>query len=124
MNLKKIIREEMDDLKWIMDANPNEFESSSDLKEGDKIKIHNYGDEESFIKWLASYGEKYKKGLYGENITGKITGIIKNDRYFGDLGVKEENTGDVIYFPHRTNPNIEIIKRAYPNLKIYYELIT
>jgi hypothetical protein len=116
MNLKKIIREEMDEWDWARE--PVLF-NMEDLKVGDKIRIHNVGDEEAFLNWLGMYVNLYKRGKYGENIEGIIVTMQVNE---GQVDCK----GDRIFFPksHQIEKLSTLSFRdQYRGLDIKYELI-
>jgi hypothetical protein len=116
MNLKKIIREEMDEWDWARE--PVLF-NMEDLKVGDKIRIHNVGDEEAFLKWLGLYSNNYKRGKYGENIEGTIFFMGTND-------AQVDCKGDIIFFPksHQIEKLSTLsIRDRYRGLDIKYELI-
>jgi hypothetical protein len=115
MNLKKIIREEMDEWDWA--RGPVLF-NMEDLKAGDKIRIHNVGDEEAFLKWLGFYGNPYKRGKYGENIEGTIFFMGTND-------AQVDCKGDRIFFPksHQIEKLSILYSGEYRGLDIKYELI-
>ena len=104
------------DLKWIEDTEPVDYSFTL----GDKIMVHNIGNEESFLNWLGSVKnqQNYKNGAYGQNITGIIHEINGNH-----LLLFETNTGDDIYFPlNRLLFNVDF-RRSYPGLSMYYELL-
>jgi len=55
MNLKKIIREEIDDIKWVEDVKPKPTHKTpewKELKSGDMVKVV---DPDSQVKWLSTY---------------------------------------------------------------------
>jgi len=115
MNLKKIIKEEIESLRWIMDINPDD---GSMFRIGDTIKVHNEGDEEAFLEWLGMFSDDYEEGHYGPNIVGKITNIYRNDNNEPyEFGIREDGMGDEIFFPFKKG------MERFPNLKIIYELI-
>ena len=115
MNLKKIIREEMDEWAW---AKESVLFNMEDLKQGDKIRIHNVGDEEAFLKWLGLYSNNYKRGKYGENIEGTIAFMGTND-------AQVDCKGDRIFFPksHQIEKLSTLYSGKYRGLDIKYELI-
>lgn len=118
MNIRKIIREEIDDLKWIKDTEPSDFF----IRLGDKLIVHNKGNKESFIEWLGMFDDDYLSGNYGENITGEIIYVDK-DFPPTEFILKEKNTGDEIHFP--INNTIKNISKSepYTGLDLYYEPI-
>jgi hypothetical protein len=61
MNLKKIIKEEMDDLQWIKDINP-EIER---FNTGEIIRVHSVGDEEAFLDFIGMWKDEYLRGDFG-----------------------------------------------------------
>lgn len=114
MNLKRIIKEEINSLQWIMDTDPTEII----FQPGDRVTVHNVGDEEPYISWLGMFGDDYINGNYGEKITGKVIDTYEA----GDTDISnefilvEDNTGDQIYFPYK--------KLMESNdLKLVYELL-
>ena len=96
MNLKRIIREEMDDFDWIKDIDTSKFRPEI----GDLIEVRNKGSEEAYLNWLGDYADYWDDGFYGYNIEGEV--IPPGDPSFKDKGfnLRETNTGDRIYFPH------------------------
>ena len=48
MNIRRIIREEMDDLQWIKDVDASKFRP----KAGDLIEVRNKGNEYAYYNWL------------------------------------------------------------------------
>lgn len=104
------------DLKWIEDIESGDYS----FIPGDKIIVHNIGNETSFLEWLGSVKnqENYKNGVFGENITGTIHQIYSND-----FLLFETNTGDGIYFPLH-GLMIKLQQDTYPGLSIYYELVS
>jgi hypothetical protein len=104
MNLKKIIKEEMDDLDWIRNIDPNYME----FPKGTQIKITNIGSEEAFLEWLGDFQEDYMDNRYGYR--GAIIGFVDESEYYDDGDVKgfyiwETNTSDHIYFPYHRYMN-------------------
>lgn len=79
-------------LEWMDDIVP---ENTDDFRVGDIIKVNNVGNEEAFLNWLGDFRFNYLNGTYGEDIKGEVTGVYEDDSFT----VKEENTGDAIYFP-------------------------
>jgi hypothetical protein len=118
MNLKKIIKEEIDDLQWIKDINP-EIER---FNVGEIIRVHNVGDEEAFLDFLGVWKDEYLRGDFGPNITGRVS--LEN--HLGTFGLMVKGRdGDMaeIYFPYP-----RLIKRYqdngyYPGLGIGYEVL-
>lgn len=114
MNLKRIIKEEINSLQWIMDEDPTEIV----FQPGDRVTVHNVGDEKPYILWLGMYDSDYINGNYGEKITGEVIATYES----GDTDIPsefllvEDNTGDQIYFPYKT-------KMEENNLKLIYELL-
>lgn len=120
MNIKKIIREEMDDFAWIRDLDPKEIT----FREGDVIKVRNVGDEDAFISWLGDYGSRYLNNRYGEFITGRIVDV--EDKR---IQIEEINTDDYIQFPTYSDmKNLRLTggdftRRTYIGLDMYYEIL-
>lgn len=108
---KKIIKEEINSLQWIMDEDPTEMIFQS----GDRVTVHNVGNEENYIEWLGMYGDDYINGNYGEKITGEVGGDDGWDEPT-EFYLIEDNTGDHIYFPYK-------FKMGDNNLKLFYELL-
>jgi hypothetical protein len=113
MNIKKIIREEVED-EWSWAR--NSFINSNEIKVGSKIRIHNLGDEESFLSWLGDYKEGFLDGMYGDQIEGVVHHIAGNDF---SLDTKDDN----IYFPSDEKMLDLNSREDYKNLYIGYELI-
>ena len=120
MNIRKIIREEMDDLGWIKDIDPR----GMDFRIGDIIKVHNVGDKDAFISWLGDYATRYLNNEYGEFITGTIVDIeVKR------IQIEEFNTGDYIQFPDYSDMEKlrltggDFSRKTYVGLDMYYEIL-
>jgi len=103
MNIKKIIREEMDDFGWIRDLDPR----GVTFNIGDVIKVHNIGDENAFIEWLGDYSDNYLGNAYDEFITGTIVDI--EDKR---IEIQEFNM-----------ENLRVRRRSYIGLDMYYEIL-
>lgn len=112
MNLRKIIKEEMDDFDWATGYQEITF------KVGDRVLVRNVGSREDYIQWLGGYGSDFIRGKYGEEITGTVIfDGTHSDMSFFEL--EEENTMDQISFPYKNS----ILIKNYPNLKLEYYLI-
>lgn len=110
MNIRKIIKEELDDFKWIRDVN-----LQAPIESGQEIIVNNLGDEESFISWLGDYAGEYLEGKYGN----PIKGVIWDFAYHGEtFSIYEENTGDELWFPTDKH---KLVKGGYLNL--FYEAV-
>jgi len=108
MNLKRIIREELEDLQWMsMGGEP------ARLLRGERIRVYNIGPEEAYEDWLGYYLDEYKEGRFGNNITGEIIGF---DRM--SFILREDKTGEQIYFPGYERLEKENEKNG---LNLFYE---
>ena len=114
MNLKRIIKEEINSLQWIMDEDPTEII----FQPGDRVTVHNVGFEKPYITWLGMYSDDYTNGNYGEKITGEVitTQEDEDTNLPSEFLLVEDNTGDQIYFPYKTKMKDE-------GLKLIYELL-
>lgn len=115
----KNINESDDDFKWIEDLDPREV----NFRIGDVIKVHNVGNELSFLRWLGDFSNDYIDGRFGEFITGKIVNITE-DR----LEIQELNTDEYIFFPQYHD--FEYLRNTggwsglgYDGLDMYYEIL-
>ena len=109
----------MEDFKWIEDVDPKDMT----FRIGDVIKVHNVGDEGSFLNWLGDFSENYLNNNYGEFIIGEIVGI--DDKR---IEIQERYTDNYIFFP--TYLDMENVRNgdegswtSYPNLDMYYEIL-
>lgn len=114
MNLRKIIKEEIDDLQWIRDIESDDVF----FKLGDRVTVYNRGEVNAYVEWLGMFGENYLSGDYGKNITGEVV-HVDDDSFI----LFEDNTGHEIAFP-----SISEIKRIsqegdYMGLDLFYEPI-
>jgi hypothetical protein len=113
--------EEADDFAWV-----NDIEIK--FKTGDRVRIHNMGDEDAFINWLGSYARNYKNGVYGKNIEG-IVGVDKDSMHSMDsfrlINIKSRymENEDEIYFPYQEKMENLQSKPAYKGLNLLYEPI-
>lgn len=107
-----ITESEEDEWAWAR----NSFISSNEIKVGSKIRIHNLGDEESFLSWLGDYRGRFLDGMYGDQIEGVVHHIAGNDF---SLDTKDDN----IYFPSDEKMLNLNSSEGYKNLYIGYELI-
>lgn len=117
---KNYLMTESNDLQWIKDVDPKDMV----YRIGDTIKVHNMGNEESFLEWLGQFSESYLENKFGEFIVGTIVDITNNDRY----EIIERNTKEHIFFPSydsiidlRTNQGFG--GHIYPGLDMYYEIL-
>jgi hypothetical protein len=103
---------EEDEWSWAR----NSFISSNEIRLGNKIRIHNLGDEESFLSWLGDYKEGFLDGEYGDQIEGVVNHIDGDNfsLYTGD---------DTIKFPTEERMLDLASSRRYKNLNIGYEII-
>jgi hypothetical protein len=108
MNIKRIIKEEIDDWEWTRGP------INIDIREGDKIRVHNIGSYESFIQWLGRYSDNYIRGEFGEHITGVVYTIDE------DILGLEIDRDDLVYFPIKDH--LEDLKKTI-GLDLLYELI-
>lgn len=100
-------------LEWIMDEDPTEII----FQPGDRVTVHNMGDESGFEEWLGMFSNNYKSGNYGENITGVVMdNNYDEDEMITSFSLEEKNTGDRIYFPYKR-------KAGWEGLNIIYEPI-
>jgi hypothetical protein len=111
---------ESDDLEWI--KNTGVRGGPADLVMGERIRVHNMGSEEGYETWLGIHVDDYKEGLYGEYITGTIVYYHEKDnpRLFS-FEIKEENTGNTIYFPGHERIKNHRTQDMYPGLELFYE---
>ena len=112
MNLKRIIREEIEEFKWMtMSGEPAE------LIVGERIRVYNIGNEESYEKWLGVFKDSYLAGDYGPNITGEIVDLeffpkesperLKMGLKLRFIDLEEEKTKERIYLPSYETLEIE-----------------
>ena len=97
MNLRRIIREELEDLQWMsMGGEP------ARLLRGERIRVYNIGSEKAYEDWLGHYLDEYKEGRFGNNITGEIVGFsfhMQSNTDKMSFIIREDKTGEEIYFP-------------------------
>lgn len=114
MNIRRIIREEMDDLQWIKDVDASKFRP----KAGDLIEVRNKGNEYAYYNWLGDYGHSWENGSYGYNIQGRVkTPSPTPEKTFI---VVEHNTGNVINFPYHENMSKLAKENLYKGLHLEY----
>ena len=115
--IKNYLMRESTGLEWINDIVP---ENTDNFKVGDIIRIINVSNEEAFLNWLGDFRFNYLNGTYGEDIKGKVSGV-----YEDSFTVREENTGDAIYFPNYRK--MERLRQGigsdYEGLNMIYELL-
>jgi len=93
-----------------------------EVNEGDRIRIHNKGEEEAFISWLGMYSDEYLAGNYGENIEGIVSGVAEDE--FKLEVVSTEGFEHSIYFPYKKHMEyIGMSNEDYYGLGLEYELI-
>jgi hypothetical protein len=114
---KNINESNENDFQWIEDINPKDLT----FRIGDVIKVHNVGDEDSFLTWLGDYSDDFLKNRFGEFIIGEIVGL-DNRR----IEIQERYTDEYIFFP--TYSDMENLRTgagigfsSYAGLDIYYE---
>jgi len=117
MNLRKIIKEEIDDLQWIRNI------KSGDVffRNGDRVMVHNTGKVNAYVEWLGMFGDDYLLGRYGKNITGEVVNSVDDDDYGFQLS--EDNNGNVIAFPSISGIKNIAKSEPYTGLDLYYEPI-
>jgi len=113
----KKINESDEDFKWIEDINPKDIT----FRIGDVIKVHNVGDEDSFLNWLGDFSDDFLDNRFGEFIIGEIVGL-DNKR----IEIRERYTNEYIFFP--TYSDMENLRTgagigwsSYVGLDMYYE---
>ncbi len=84
---------------------------------GDKIRVINVGDVETFINFLGTYGKTYGTGKFGPSIEGEI--IAGGSEYL--FALREKNLDQVLFFPWLDK--IDYWVKDYPNLGVKYEFI-
>ena len=113
MDIKKLIREEIEDFDWAINSDPR----GTIPQVGDRVVVHNMGDEQAFLRWLGGFAPDYIKGKFGKNIIGDIVEIM-DDRH---ILLKEYYTKQKIWFP--TYKFMEYLKNNkvdYKNLDMIY----
>jgi hypothetical protein len=112
MNIKKIIREELDDWDWT--RGPIWMDK---VNVGDRIRIHNRGKEEAFLNWLGDYKYRYLLGEYGEDITGVVSKVYPEE-FVLEIGE------DTIFFPYKERVEVIVSTNSeYNGLDLEYEFI-
>ena len=96
MNIRRIIREEMDDLQWIKDVDASKFRP----KAGDLIEVRNKGNKLAYYNWLGDYVYYLENGSYGYNIQGEVIPETQKAMRGKGFNIIEHNTGDGIFFPY------------------------
>jgi hypothetical protein len=115
--------EEGDDFAWV-----NDIENEIKFKKGERVRIHNMGDEDAFINWLGMYARNYKNGVYGKNIEGTVE-VDKDSMHSMDsfklINIKSSymDNGDEIYFPYQEKMEDLQSKPIYKGLNLIYEPI-
>ena len=116
MNLKKIIREELDDWAWA--RGPIWVEKVSN---GDRIRVYNKGKKDAYINWLGMYSDNYLAGDYGVNIEGVVFETYNDDDDEFSLDVGQGNS---IYFPCKKHMEyLSSVDGEYSGLDLAYEFI-
>ena len=87
--------DESDDFDWVKD----EVDRPIRFSIGDKIRVINVGDVETFIDFLGTAGVYYRKGILGPNIEGEI--IDGGSEYL--FALREKNKGKIIFLPSGEN---------------------
>ena len=105
---------ESEDLEWIKNIEPTKMEP----RRGDKVLVINKGREKDYLQWLGMFSNDYKNGNYGDTILGEVinTEVINADGNNDSFLLKEEMTGDEIFFPYYSN-------MASEGLDLYYEIV-
>ena len=109
---KNLNESEEDEWSWAR----NSFISSNEIKVGNKIRIHNLGDEESFLSWLGDYRDRFLDKKYGDQIEGVVQRI-------SEWNFCLDTKDDDIYFPSDKKILDLNSSEYYKNLHIGYELI-
>jgi|ETNvirnome_6_100_1030635.scaffolds.fasta_scaffold22467_4 hypothetical protein len=120
MNLYKIIKEEINDFEWIENISPKYTPEVDDV-----VEITSVGVEDSYLKWLGAYRDKYLDGDYGTKITGRIIDISKDPHgrdIEGVFYIVETNTHDEIYLPYGNYLNVHL-QDSYPGLNLLYQSV-
>lgn len=113
--VRKPINESFEDLEWIRDINVEDF----NVRIGDKIRVHNIGDEKAFKRFLGLYAIRYESNTYGSFIEGEVTALDR-DRFF-NLHVEhvdDDNEYSDIWFPTYKQQSL-----YNDGLSLLYELI-
>jgi len=105
--------DESDDFDWVKD----EVDRPIRFSIGDKIRVINVGDVETFIDFLGTAGVYYRKGILGPNIEGEI--IDGGSEYL--FALKEKNMGKIIFLPWLDK--VDYWSGSFSNLNIKYEFI-
>lgn len=118
VNYKDIVNQkpkldESDDFNWVKD----EVDKPIRFSIGDKIRVINVGDVETFINFLGTAGVYYRKGMFGTNLEGEI--IEGGDEHM--FALKEKNMGKVVFLPWLDK--VDYWVDSYPNLNVKYEFI-
>jgi hypothetical protein len=125
--LTEQINESDDDLKWIKDIDTRCYVP----RVGERIRVHNIGDERAFIEWLGQFAEYYEYGDFGEHIEGVVEEVV------GDIGLRGSTIWlrvdtkyhkVMIVFPIFNEEKVKDLKIYEPNtryygLSIFYEPI-
>jgi hypothetical protein len=92
------------------------------VNKGNRIRVHNKGEEDAFINWLGMYSDEYIAGDYGENIEGIVSGVAEDE--FKLEVVSTEGFEHSIYFPYKKDMEyIGTSNEDYYGLNLEYELI-
>jgi len=118
VNYKDIVNQkpkldESDEFSWVKD----EVDSPIRFSIGDKIRVINVGDVETFMNFLGTYGKTYGTGKFGSSIEGEIIDGGSEQLF----ALREKNLGQVLFLPWLDK--IDYWIKAYPNLDVKYEFI-
>ena len=120
MNLKKIIREELDDWAWA--RGPIWVEKVSN---GDRIRVYNKGKKDAYINWLGMYSDNYLAGDYGVNIEGVVSETYSANEFSLDVVSGKSGFRHSIYFPLKSHMEFlsSVDDGKYNGLNLTYEFI-
>jgi hypothetical protein len=94
-----------------------------EVNKGNRIRVHNKGDEDAFINWLGMYSDDYIAGDFGENIEGIVSGVA-DDEFWLDVVSRGSGFEQSIYFPYKKHMEyIGMSTEDYNGLNLEYELI-
>ena len=118
VNYKDIVNQkpkldESDEFSWVKD----EIDRPIRFSVGDKIRVINVGDVQTFIDFLGTVGVYYRKGLLGPTIEGEIIDG-GNEHLFP---IREKTRGKIIFLPWLDM--VDYWSESFPNLDVKYEFI-
>jgi hypothetical protein len=94
-----------------------------EVNKGNRIRVHNKGDEDAFINWLGMYSDDYIAGDFGENIEG-IVSKADEDEFTLEVVLRGSGFEHSIYFPYKKQMEyIRMSNEEYGGLDLEYELI-